>query len=286
MRLVTYKSAYGPRVAVPRDGGYVDLNWADPSLPACMKQLLSLGKTGLERAARAVASAQILPEKNLQLLAPIPRPDKVICIGLNYIDHAKESGQEPPPEPVVFNKFPSSVIAPLDPIVLPKLSQKVDYEAELVVVIGAAGKHIAEADALNYVAGYCCGHDVSARDWQHTKPAGQWLLGKTFDTFAPLGPELVTADEVGDAGKLRVQFRLNGQTLQDGNTDKLIFSVPKLIAYISGVITLAPGDVIYTGTPPGVGAARKPPIFMKPGDVAEVEIEKLGVLKNPVVGEA
>jgi len=286
VKLVTYKSAYGPRVAVPRDGGYVDLNWADPSLPACMKQLLSLGKTGLDRAAKAVASALPLPDTNPVLLAPIPRPEKVICIGLNYIDHAKETGKEPPPEPVVFNKFPQSIIAPLEPIVLPKLSDKVDYEAELVVVIGVGGKHISEANALNHVAGYACGHDVSARDWQQGKPAGQWLLGKSFDTFAPFGPMIVTSDEVGDPGNLRVQFRLNGQTLQDGNTDKLIFSVPTLIAYLSSVVALSPGDVIFTGTPPGVGCARKPPIYLKPGDVAEVEIEKLGILKNPVVAEA
>jgi 2-keto-4-pentenoate hydratase/2-oxohepta-3-ene-1,7-dioic acid hydratase in catechol pathway len=249
-----------------------------------MKALLRLSD-GLERARAALAKGTPIAG-DVKVLAPVPRPDKVFCIGLNYIDHAKETGKEPPPEPVVFNKFPSAVIAHNENIVLPKLSQKVDFEAELVVILGKGGKHITESQALSHVAGYACGHDVSARDWQTGKPEKQWLLGKTFDTFAPFGPELVTADEVGDAGNLQVQFRLNGQTLQNSRTDKLIFTIAQLISYLSGVVALAPGDVIFTGTPPGVGVARKPPVYMKAGDVAEVEIEKIGVLRNPVVAEA
>ena len=198
----------------------------------------------------------------------------------------KKAACPPPPEPVVFNKFPTAVAAHNDPIVLPRVSSAIDYEAELVAVIGIGGRHIPQNQALEHVAGYCPGHDVSARDWQLEKPSKQWLLGKTFDTFAPFGPELVTSDEVGDPGQLRIAFRLNGQTLQDSSTRQLIFSVAELIAYISQICTLVPGDVIFTGTPPGVGFARKPPILLKAGDVAEVEIERLGVLRNPVVAEA
>ena len=168
---------------------------------------------------------------------------------------------------------------------LPRLSDKVDYEAELVVVIGVGGRHVPKEQARNHVAAYCCGNDVSARDWQHHKPGGQWLLGKSFDSFAPFGPALTSADEVDDPGKLRIQLRLNGRTMQDSNTDQLIFPVEELIAYVSGVCTLSPGDLIFTGTPPGVGGARKPPVFLQPGDVMEVEIEQLGVLRNPVIAE-
>jgi 2-keto-4-pentenoate hydratase/2-oxohepta-3-ene-1,7-dioic acid hydratase in catechol pathway len=204
---------------------------------------------------------------------------------LNYADHAAESGAPIPEEPVIFNKFATSVGAHEDPIVLPRVSSQVDYEAELVVVIGQGGRHIAEGDALRHVAGYCCGHDVSARDWQLGKPGKQWLLGKTFDTFAPFGPHLVTADEVGDPGNLAIELRLNGQVMQSSSTRQLIFSVPKLVSYISDVCTLEPGDVLFTGTPPGVGMARKPPVFLQAGDVVEVEIEKVGTLRNRVESE-
>jgi 2-keto-4-pentenoate hydratase/2-oxohepta-3-ene-1,7-dioic acid hydratase in catechol pathway len=285
MRLVTYSSPSGPRVAAARGANLVDLNHADVNLPACIKRLLALGADGLRRAAAAAELGQPFPRASVKLLAPIPKPDKVICIGLNYADHARESGVEPPPEPVVFNKFVTAVIADGEPIVLPRLSKEPDYEAELVAVIGVGGRHIPREDALKHVAGYCCGHDVSARDWQLHKPSKQWLLGKSFDTFAPFGPELVTADEVGDANRLRVQFRLNGRTMQDSTTAQLISKVDELVSYLSGICTLAPGDVIFTGTPPGVGVARKPPVFMQHGDVAEVEIERIGVLRNPVVAE-
>jgi len=285
VRFVTYRSPSGPRAAGVRNGRYVDLNQADPQLPVSLKELLALGDASLQRAAQAIAKGSAMESANVKLLAPIPDPQKVLCIGLNYADHARESGQQPPPEPVVFNKFITAVSAHGDPIVLPRVSKEVDYEAELVVVMGRGGRYISEADAPRHIAGYCVGHDVSARDWQLRKPGGQWLLGKSFDGFAPFGPDLVTADEVGDPGKLRIQFRLNGETLQNSTTEQLIFSVPQLVAYVSQVCTLVPGDVIFTGTPPGVGAARKPPIFLKPGDVAEVEIEKLGILRNPVVAE-
>jgi len=271
MKLVTYQSEDGPRVAGLRDGDYVDLNRADPAVPACVKALLAQGPEGLG--------------KDVEWLPPIPSPEKIFGIGLNYADHAKESGMEPPSEPVVFNKFPTAALADGQPIVLPRLSTQVDFEAELVVVIGRGGRHIAKKEARQHVAAYCCGNDISARDWQHGRPGGQWLLGKTFDTFAPFGPALVTADEVPQPDNLRIQLRLNGETMQDSTTAQLIFPIEELIAHISAVCTLSPGDLIFTGTPPGVGAARKPPLFLKPGDTVEVEIEKLGVLRNPVVGE-
>lgn len=286
MRLVSYQSSSGPRVAGVRDGVFVDLNQADAGLPHTMRSLLEQGPLALARAAAALAKGQPFDPIGVKLLAPVPDPEKVICIGLNYADHAAESGAAIPSEPVVFNKFPTSVRAHGDPIVLPAISRKVDYEAELVVVIGAGGRNITREKAFEHVAGYCCGHDVSARDWQLEKPGGQWLLGKSFDSFAPFGPELVTTDEVSDPGVLDIALRLNGQSMQSSNTRQLIFSIDRLIAHISAVCTLKPGDVIFTGTPPGVGAARKPPVFLKAGDVVEIEIEKIGLLRNPVVAQA
>ncbi len=284
MRLISYLDGDTARTAVKTTGGYADLNRADDKLPACMRQLLAMGAAGMEGAAKIAASGVADVQIDaVKLLAPVPAPQKIICIGLNYADHAAETGAEIPSQPVVFNKFPTSVRAHGDNIELPAVSDKVDYEAELVAIIGTGGKNIREEDALNHVAGYTCGHDVSARDWQKGTPGGQWLLGKAFDSFAPFGPELVTPDEAGDPGNLKIAFRLNGETLQDSTTSQLIFPVAKLIAHISQCCTLTPGDVIFTGTPPGVGAARKPPIWLKPGDTAEVEIENLGVLKNPVV---
>jgi len=285
MRLVTYQSDGGPRVAGVREGGYVDLNRARPDVPSCIKELLAQGPDGLKNAQRALEAGEAMAVDSVTLLPPVPCPEKVICVGVNYADHARESGMEPPGEPVVFSKFPSAVRTQGDPIVLPRLARSVDYEAELVVVVGVGGRHIAKEQAGRHVAAYCCGNDVSARDWQLHKPGGQWLLGKTFDSFAPFGPALVTADEIPDPGNLRIQLRLNGRTMQDSNTSQLIFPIAELIAYISGVCTLVPGDLIFTGTPPGIGAARKPPVFLKPGDTVEVEIENLGVLRNPVVAE-
>jgi 2-keto-4-pentenoate hydratase/2-oxohepta-3-ene-1,7-dioic acid hydratase in catechol pathway len=286
MRLVSYESAGGARIAVVnRAGKYVDLNQADSSLPSTMCKFLALGPDGLKRAAAARDTGTVVEPANVKLLAPVPRPEKIFCIGLNYADHAKETGKEPPPEPVVFSKFVTAVRAHNDAIVLPRVSNKVDYEAELVAVIGIGGRHIAKEKALSHVVGYCCGHDVSARDWQQQKPGGQWLLGKSFDSFAPFGPELVTADEVGNANDLAISLRLNGETMQNSRTTQLIFDVAHLVSYISQVCTLSPGDLIFTGTPPGVGAARKPPVYLKAGDVVEVEIERIGMLRNPVTAE-
>ncbi len=286
MRLVTYLSDRGPRAAGVRDGKYVDLADADSGLPSKVRAILE-PRDGLRpRVEAALAKGRSIDPATVTLAAPIPDPRKIVCVGLNYADHAHESGVQPPSEPVIFNKFPTALTGHLAPIVLQRVSQEVDFEAELVVAIGRQGRHIPASQALSHVAGYMCCHDVSARDWQLRKEGKQWLLGKSFDTFAPCGPWLATADEVGDPHNLRVQFRLNGRTLQDSNTNQFIFKLPKLIEYISEVCTLEPGDLIFTGTPPGVGFARKPPIFLQPGDEAEVEIEGLGILRNPVTSDS
>lgn len=286
MRWVTVATEQGPRACGVYQGSYVDVNAADPSLPSSVKGILAVGIDGQKKAWAAVSRGSVTHDPaKAKLLPPIPDAQKVICIGLNYRDHAIESGAAIPEEPVIFAKFPSSLIADGDAIVVPSVSTQVDYEAELVVVIGKAGRHISREQALDHVGGYMAGHDVSARDWQLNKPGKQWIAGKTFDTFAPTGPVLVAPDEVPDPHALRIQLRLNGQTMQDSNTNQLIFRIDELIAYLSQVVTLEPGDLIFTGTPPGVGMARKPPVFLKPGDVAEVEIDGLGLLRNPVVAD-
>jgi 2-keto-4-pentenoate hydratase/2-oxohepta-3-ene-1,7-dioic acid hydratase in catechol pathway len=267
-------------------GRYVDLQGADTGFPSSLRELLSLGPDVQKRAWSALQHARVTYETvGARLLPPIPDPRKIICIGLNYRDHAAESGVPVPPEPVLFSKYPTSLIGHEDRIVLPRVSQEVDFEAELVAVIGRGGKHIPKGQAMAHVGGYTVGHDVSARDWQLNKPAKQWMAGKTFDTFAPTGPVLVSADEIPDPHNLGIRLRLNGQTMQDSNTKQLIFGIDELIAYLSQIITLEPGDLIFTGTPPGVGMARKPPVWLKPGDVIEVEIDHLGVLRNSVVAE-
>jgi 2-keto-4-pentenoate hydratase/2-oxohepta-3-ene-1,7-dioic acid hydratase in catechol pathway len=227
-------------------------------------------------------SSIIHRQEQVRLLAPVPRPPKIICIGLNYRDHAAESGATVPAEPILFSKYITAVIGPGEPIRLPATSREVDYEAELVVVIGRRGRDVPEADAMGFVAGYTCGNDVSARDYQLKKAGGQWMIGKTFDTFAPMGPALVTPDELGDPHQLPIRCLLNGETVQNSNTSQLIFGVPQLIAYLSHVFTLEVGDVVFTGTPAGVGFARKPPIFLKPDDVVEIRIDGVGSLRNPV----
>lgn len=221
-----------------------------------------------------------------KLLAPVD-PRAILCIGLNYKFHAEESGMAIPQHPVLFMKSPGAVQNPGDPVLLPSVlkSDSVDYECELAVVIGKAARNVKKADALDYVLGYTCANDVSARDWQKNGGGGQWCRGKTFDTFCPLGPVLVTADEISDPNGLAIRTVLNGQVMQDSNTREMIFDVPALIEFLSGSTTLAPGTVILTGTPEGVGMARKPPVWLREGDTVEVEIEKIGRLTNPVRDE-
>lgn len=218
-----------------------------------------------------------------QLLAPIV-PAAILCIGLNYREHAAESGSEIPLHPVLFIKNPNALNHPGAPIELPDKSDQVDYEAELVIVIGKTAKNVTRAQALDYVFGYTCGNDVSARDWQRdkTKSGGQWCRGKSFDGFCPLGPWIVTKDEIPNPNSLAIRSILNGQTMQNSNTSDMIFDVPALIESLSSTMTLSPGTVILTGTPPGVGFARKPPVFLKKGDTIRIEIEKIGALENPL----
>ena len=241
----------------------------------------------LVRDEKALADARekgwLVPSKDAYWFAPVPRPGKIICIGLNYRDHAAESNMPIPEKPVMFSKFSNCVIAPGEPVVVPATSQQVDYEAELAVVIGRRAKHVAADRAYDYVLGYTAFNDVSARDFQFAD--GQWQRGKSCDTFAPMGQTIVTTDAIPDPHKLSIKLVLNGQTMQDSNTDQLIFGVPALIEFITQSITLEPGDVIATGTPPGVGFARNPPVFLKPGDEMEVLIEGMGGLGNPVVSE-
>jgi 2-keto-4-pentenoate hydratase/2-oxohepta-3-ene-1,7-dioic acid hydratase in catechol pathway len=220
---------------------------------------------------------------DVTLRAPIPRPGKIICIGLNYRDHAAESNQPIPDYPAVFSKYANSVIGPGEPIVIPRVTEAVDYEGELAFVIGRRARFVSEQDALDAVAGYMAFNDVSARDFQMR--TSQWTIGKTFDTFAPMGPALVTADEIADPHDLDIRVTVSGEVLQSSNTRHLIFSIQELVAYLSQVMTLEPGDVIATGTPSGVGFARTPPRFLRPGDVVEVEIKGLGTLVNPVAAE-
>lgn len=227
------------------------------------------------------------PAEVAKLLAPVD-PEIILCIGLNYKFHAEEGGMPVPDFPVLFIKGRNALQNPGDAVEIPTAlaSHKVDYECELAVVIGKACKNAGEENALDYVLGYTCANDVSARDWQIQFGGGQWCRGKTFDTFAPMGPCLVTADEIEDPNSLAIKTILNGETVQDWNTDDMIFNVRKLIAFLSGSTTLLPGTVILTGTPQGVGAARKPPLFLKAGDTVTIEIEKIGQLTNPVVDEA
>lgn len=221
-----------------------------------------------------------------KLLAPV-QPVAIVCIGLNYKRHAEETHAPLPQNPIVFMKLPNVVQNPGDPILLPThlKSDKVDYECELAVIIGKTAKNVSRENALSHVLGYTCGNDVSARDWQKQGGGGQWCRGKTFDTFCPLGPVLITADEIPNPNSLAIKTVLNGETMQDWNTNDMIFDVPTLIEFLSGSTTLTPGTVILTGTPHGVGMARTPPVFMKDGNTVSVEIEKIGTLTNPVKNE-
>ena len=220
------------------------------------------------------ASAPIVAN-SVRLGPPLQRPSKIVCVGLNYADHAKESGMAIPTEPVLFFKATTAFCGPNDPVIIPRGSQKTDWEVELAIIIGTRASYVSEADALNYVAGYAVHNDYSEREWQLER-GGQWVKGKSADTFAPIGPFLVTRDEIADPGQLDLWLKVNGRTLQNSNTRQMVFGVAKLVSYISQFMTLLPGDVISTGTPPGVGLGFKPPVFLKPGDRVELGIAGLG----------
>lgn len=255
-----------------------DVCFASQKADGSLERLQGSLFDGLTSTGKTVVAAKIL--------APL-EPAAILCIGLNYRKHAEEGKQALPPHPVLFMKTATALQNPSDPIVLPRKlhSDKVDYECELAVIIGKRCHNVSRADALSYVLGYSCANDVSARDWQKDGGGGQWCRGKTFATFCPLGPCLVTADEIPNPNSLQIRTILNGNTMQDWNTNDMIFDVPTLIEFLSASTILAPGTVILTGTPHGVGAARTPPVFLQPGDEVTIEIEGIGRLTNPVVEE-
>jgi acylpyruvate hydrolase len=286
MRLVTYRSEGAWRSGILDGDGVRDtaaVARAAGVAADCTsnRALLAAGADAIAALAGATGEAEALPLADLELGPPITDPQKIVCLGLNYRDHAEETGMAAPPAPILFPKFASSLIGHGAPIVRPAVSDQLDYEAELAVVIGARCKDVAAEDALRYVVGAMNFNDVSARDLQ--MQTGQWTAGKAIDTFGPCGPSLVLADEMGDLQALRVQCRVNGETLQDGTTADMIFPIAETIAFLSQLMTLEPGDIISTGTPAGVGFTREPPVRLRAGDVVDVEIEGLGVLSNPVV---
>lgn len=295
MRLVTYESGKKWRAGVIVDENVVDATTA--AIAADIKfqtdwisnrEIIRLNtdeQSQFERAAFHIADAppsklDVFPIAEARLGPPIPDPDKIICLGLNYRSHVEETGLPSYQIPILFAKYRNALTGPTSPIILPSLSEQIDYEGELAVVIGKRCKNITSTQALDYVAGYMALNDVSARDLQFQ--TGQWLSGKTLDTFAPCGPALVI-DEINDPQSLGISTRINDQIMQQNNTCNMIFSVAEIVAYISQLMTLEPGDIIATGTPEGVGFKRNPPIFLRDGDVVEVEIEKLGTLQNPVL---
>lgn len=301
MKLVTYVEGEERRAGLVVNQFVLDLERASSEgrygaeevrpFPASLRELLEGGEEALEECSRIQSYFANLPVERYparlcaplsetRLAPPIPDPQKIICIGMNYRDHCEEQNKPLPERPVIFAKFPTALIGLNDPIVKPPLTQEMDYEAELAVVIGTRGKNIPEQEALSHVAGYTIMNDVTARDIQFSDK--QWVRGKSFDTFAPLGPHLVTRDEVPDPHNLSIRLTVNGEVRQSSNTSNMVFRVSFLVSYISHTCTLLPGDIISTGTPGGVGVFRRPPVFLEAGDVVRIEIEKLGALENPV----
>ena len=284
MHLVTYMSRGG--VTLPGVLVEQKVFSLQPAGFSDMLQVIAGGAAAREAIRaylKAVPPAAAQDLSNVVLLAPIPKPPKVICVGLNYRDHATEAKMEVPSVPTIFSKFSNTITGPTAPIILPKNTQKPDYEAEFAFVIGTGGRHIPAEQWRDHIFGYMCLNDVSARDFQLA--TSQWLMGKTFDTFAPTGPWITTADEVEDPHNLDIRLEINGEVMQDSNTRELIFGIPALIEYLSSVFTLEPGDVVTTGTPAGVGFSKKPPRWLRAGDEVVVKIEGLGELRNPVVAE-
>ncbi len=278
MKLVRYADSHGSTLGVARDDRVINLSKRWPELRDDMIALIKKWPDLASELPRLIADAA--PDAALadvRLLAPIARPGKIFAIGLNYADHVKETGQQVPAHQIWFTKAATSINSPFDPVELPKASEQVDYEAELVVVIGKRCKHVAQERAAEVVFGYCAGNDVSVRDWQLR--TSQWVLGKSFDTHAPLGPWIVTADEIGDPHSLGIRCSVNGEPRQSSNTRHLIFSVFDQIAHLSSAMTLEPGDIIFTGTPGGVGLAMKPPQWLKAGDKVRVEIDRIGAIE-------
>lgn len=316
MKLVTYTAGGDPRLGSrTQQGEIVDLNQgyyaylrsqghsaparlADAMIPPEMVAFLEGGDQAVEIARTVVRFVKdqstaetplrgqwratvVFDERDVRLLAPVLRPPKIIGIGLNYRDHAEEQGAKVPKVPLIFAKFATSIIGPGEPIIYPKITEQLDYEAELAFIIGKGGKNIPADQAYEHIAGYCVFNDVTSRDIQLSDR--QWVRGKTGDTLAPIGPYLVTRDEVAEPGNLKIRLWLNDELVQDSNTNQLIFDIPYLVSFLSDAFTLEPGDIVATGTPSGVGFARKPPVFLQVGDRVKVEVEGLGTLENPIV---
>ncbi len=287
MRLVTFDQNGAARLGVCVGDSVVDLSKAAPDLPRDLVALIRAGKDAFaaaERAAKNAPAAARIALARLKFLPPVTHPGKIICLGLNYVDHAAEGGHAKPSYPSFFTRAVTSLAAHREPIVRPPCSTQLDYEAELAVVVGRNARHVKEADALAIVAGYSCFNDGSIRDYQ--RKTGQWTIGKNFDRTGGFGPWMVTPEEVpAGAVGLSIQSRLNGQVMQDANTRDMLFPVAETIVLLTECLTLEPGDVIVMGTPAGVGYARKPPVWMKQGDTIEIDIEGIGVLSNPIRDE-
>ena len=280
MRIVNFETRGVPGIAEDEGSGWHGLTQRDSGFPGTLPELIAQG-ADLLRIGRILGQSPAIDLNAVRLLPPVLVPPKILCVGLNYDDHLEESGLKKPAYPEIFARFATSLIAHQEPIRRPRESIALDYEAELAVVIGKPGRRISQEQALEHVAGYSVFNDTTIRDFQLRTP--QWTMGKNFDGTGSFGPWLVTPDTVPPGARgLRIQGRLNGRVMQDARTDQLIFSVPALIEMISVAMSLERGDVIITGTPGGVGAAHKPPVFMKPGDIFEVEIDGIGVLTNPV----
>jgi acylpyruvate hydrolase len=283
MRIVHFEKEGVPGIAADEGSGWHGLTERETGFPGTLSELIAQG-ADLIRTGRTLGEMNAIDLNAVRIKPPVPKPPKILCVGLNYDDHLVESGLKKPIYPEIFGRFAKSLIAHGEPIRRPRESSALDYEAELAVIIGRGGRRIQRDRALDHVAGYSLFNDATIRDFQLRTP--QWTMGKNFDGTGAFGPWLVTPDAVSPgAHGLRIQGRLNDQVMQDANTDQLIFGVSDLISMISIAMSLEPGDVIITGTPGGVGAARKPPVYMRPGDVFEVEIEGLGVLSNPVSDE-
>lgn len=283
MKIVSFQRGASAALGVVVGDGVIDLSARlGPRFPG-LRQILEAGAMSQVRAAVQDAAPD-LKLADLTLLPPVADPDKIICIGVNYDEHRKETGRDPSAYPVVFTRWADTQVGHGQPMIRPKNSERFDYEGELAIVIGRTCRHARAADALGYIAGYACYNDGSVRDWQrHTH---QFTPGKNFPGTGAFGPWMVTADEIADPTQMTLITRLNGVEVQRATTDMMIFDIPSLIEYISGFTTLRPGDVIITGTPGGVGDKRTPPLYMKPGDIAEVEITSVGLLRNPIAGEA
>jgi acylpyruvate hydrolase len=285
VKFIRYQIENTEGLAIEQDGKVRGLLATDANYPGDLDKLVGKGLEGLKAVAKVLAEGKSVDLSKVKLLPPIRSPEKVICVGLNYRDHSAESGFKQPDYPTLFGRFNSSLIGDGAPIVRPKVSDQLDYEGELVAVIGKGGRHIPLAKALDHVIGYSIFNDASIRDYQFKTP--QWTMGKNFDDTGAFGPSLITSDELPAGCKgLRLITRLNGTEVQSTTIDDMVFDVATLVSVISEGVTLKSGDVIVTGTPSGVGLSRKPPLYMKPGDIVEVEIDKLGILKNPIVDEA